>query len=255
MKLLQGKTVVVTGGSQGIGLGLVLRVAADGANVVFCSRSADKGAAALRQLEESGGSGHYLQADVGIKDQARGLIEAAVERYGQLDGLVNNAQSMGPWQPVVDKSDEVYELALNSGLHATRWLMNFALPHFRRRGGGRIINFGSRRGVYGARLTAEYNTAKEAIRGLTRTVAREWGCHNVTANVICPASESDKQAEYFKANPELAQRILSTIPLRRMGKPQEDMGALVVGLLSDDARFITGQTFFADGGMHLKRPE
>jgi NAD(P)-dependent dehydrogenase (short-subunit alcohol dehydrogenase family) len=255
MPLLQGKVVVVTGGSEGIGFGIVQKLAAEGAQVVFCSRSADKGAKALQELQALGLTADYLQADVGVRAQAESVVSGAIERYGRIDGLINNAQAEWKWVTVENKTEEAYDKALSSGFHASRWLMNAVFPHFKAQGGGRIINFGSRRAVYGAKLSAEYNSTKEAIRGLTRSAAREWGQYNITVNVICPACESAATIVYMRDNPEMAARTLLAIPMRRLGKPVDDLGALVAGLLGDDARFITGQTFFADGGLHLKRPE
>jgi NAD(P)-dependent dehydrogenase (short-subunit alcohol dehydrogenase family) len=255
MRQLDGKVVVVTGGSEGIGFGLVHRLAAEGANVLFCSRSAEKGAKALQALADAGLQAQYVRADVGVREQALAVVAAAIERHGRIDGLVNNAQAEWKWVPVEDKTEDAYDSALSSGLHASRWLMNAVFPHFKAQGGGRIVNFGSRRAVYGAKLSAEYNATKEAIRGLTLSAAREWGRYNITVNVICPACESAATIVYMQNNPEMAARTLNAIPMRRLGKPVEDLGALVAGLMTDDARFITGQTFFADGGLHLKRPE
>jgi len=252
---LRGKVVVVTGGSEGIGFGIVTKLVMEGAKVVFCSRSAEKGAKATASLLDAGLDADYVQADVGNRQQAERVVAIAIERYGRVDGLINNAQAEWVWVPVEDKTEDAYAKAMSSGFHASRWLMNAVLPHFLRQGGGRIINFGSRRAVYGAKLSAEYNATKEAIRGLSWSAAREWGRHNVTVNVICPACESAGTVAYMKDNPEMAARTLLAIPMRRLGKPVEDLGALVAGLMTDDARFITGQTFFADGGLHLKRPE
>ncbi len=255
MAQLNGKVVIVTGGSEGIGFGIVQKLASEAATVVFCSRSAEKGARAVQALAELGLKADYLQADVGIREQAEHVVATTVQRYGRVDGLVNNAQAEWKWVAVEDKTEDAYDKALSSGFHASRWLMNAVFPHFKAQGGGRVLNFGSRRAVYGAKLSAEYNATKEAIRGLTLSAAREWGAYNITVNVICPACESAGTVAYFKEHPEMAARTLGVIPLRRLGKPVEDLGALVAGLLTEDARFITGQTFFADGGLHLKRPE
>lgn len=255
MKQLLDRVVIVTGGSEGIGFGIVQKLAMEGARVVFCSRSAEKGARATGELRANGLAADYLQADVGVREQAERVVAVALERYGRVDGLVNNAQAEWKWVAVEDKTEDAYDKALSSGFHASRWLMNAVFPHYRAQGGGRIVNFGSRRAVYGAKLSAEYNATKEAIRGLTLSAAREWGKYNITVNVICPACESAGTVAYMREHPEMAARTLRAIPMRRLGKPVEDLGALVTGLLGDDARFITGQTFFADGGLHLKRPE
>ena len=255
MGQLSGRVAVVTGGTQGIGRGIATCLAKAGAQVVICSRS-DKGVhETIAEIEAAGGSVLYVQANVGIKQQAQNVVHAAVERFGRIDALVNNAQGTTPWVPLEQKTDEYFGSSLQSGFHSTLWTMQAAFPQMKAQGGGRIINFGSRRGVFGAKLSADYNATKEAIRGLSRSAAREWGRYNILVNVVLPASESEGTKAYFAANPEIARKITNSIPLRRMGDPERDVGQLVLGLASDDACFITGESFFVDGGMHLKRPD
>jgi len=252
---LHGKVAIVTGGTQGIGRGCAVRLAAEGASVLVCSRSSTGVDATRDAVAAVGGVCAHVAADVGIKDQAQGLVQTAMARFGRLDILVNNAQAQTPWLPLEHKTDDMFQLSLGSGLYAALWLMQAAFEPMRRQGGGRIVNFGSRRGAYAASKTADYNANKEALRALTRTAAREWGRHGILVNMVLPASETDAAKKYFAANPEIAQRVRDSVPLKRMGDPEADIGALVAGLVSDDACFITGESFFADGGMHLKRPE
>jgi NAD(P)-dependent dehydrogenase (short-subunit alcohol dehydrogenase family) len=255
MKRLHGKAAIVTGGTQGIGRGCALRLAAEGARVLVCSRSSTGVRETLDAVASVGGECVHVTADVGVKDQAVGLVHTALARFGRLDILVNNAQAQTPWLPLEQKTDEMFQLSLGSGLYATLWLMQAAFEPMREQGGGRIVNFGSRRGAHAASRTADYNANKEALRALTRTAAREWGRHGILVNVVLPASETDAAKAYFAANPEVAQRVRDSVPLKRLGDPEADVGALVAGLASDDACFITGESFFVDGGMHLKRPE
>ena len=252
---LAGRVAIVTGGTQGVGRGIALAMAAEGAAVMLSSRTPEKGAAVVAEIEAQGGRAVYVRADVGIKAEAQAVVAETAARFGRLDALVNNAQSQGPWCTLEEKDDEAFAIAYASGFQATLWTMQAAFPIMRRQGGGRIINLGSRRGVWGAKQSADYNAAKEAVRGLSRTAAREWGPYNILVNVVCPAANSPGAEAYFAANPGMAAKILGSIPLRRMGDPVADIGGLVVGLASDDACFITGETFFADGGMNLKRPE
>jgi NAD(P)-dependent dehydrogenase (short-subunit alcohol dehydrogenase family) len=255
MGQLDGKVTVVTGGTQGIGRGIATCFAKAGAKVVICSRSNKGVDETMHDIEAAGASAVYVQADVGIKEQAQNVVQTAIERFGRIDVLVNNAQGTTPWVPLEEKTDDNFTGTMHSGFYSTLWTMQTAFPHMKAQGGGRIINFGSRRGVFGAKLSADYNATKEAIRGLSRTAAREWGCYNILVNVVLPASESEGTKTYFAANPEIARKITSSIPLRRMGDPERDVGNLVLGLASDDACFITGESFFVDGGMHLKRPD
>jgi NAD(P)-dependent dehydrogenase (short-subunit alcohol dehydrogenase family) len=255
MNQLEGRVAVVTGGTQGIGRGCAVRLAAAGAKVVVCSRSPTGVEETLAAITAAGGEVTHTFADVGIKEQAQSVVHLAIERYGRVDVLVNNAQATSQWVPLEDKSDEMFQLTFASGFYASLWTMQAAFPSMRDHGGGRIINFGSRRGAFGARLTADYNSTKEAIRGLTLSAAREWGRYGILVNAVLPASETPAAKVYMQANPEIAKKIIASIPLRYMGDPEVDVGNLVLGLACDDGCFITGESFFVDGGMHLRRPE
>ena len=129
--------------------------------------------------------------------------------------------------------------------------MQAAFPHMRDQHFGRIINFCSLNGVTGAWYSVDYNATKEGIRGLTRSAAREWGQHNITVNAIAPGAASEGYRAWADRNPEQARGAEQTIPLRRMGDPEEDLGGVALFLASDDGAYITGHTIFADGGGHM----
>jgi NAD(P)-dependent dehydrogenase (short-subunit alcohol dehydrogenase family) len=119
------------------------------------------------------------------------------------------------------------------------------------RGGGRIINFASINGVYGSKYGLAYNAAKEAIRGLTRTLANEWGRFNITVNVVMPSGMSPSYQAFYNDDPKKADAVAKLNPMRRHGRSQEDIGNAVLGLVSDAGRYITGQSLFIDGGANL----
>ncbi len=118
-------------------------------------------------------------------------------------------------------------------------------------GGGRIVNFGSINGAFGSRYGTAYNATKEAIRGLTRTLANEFGPHGVTVNVVLPAGLSPAYEAFYRDDPKRADAVARVNPMRRHGRAEEDIGAAVAGLASDAARYITGQSLYVDGGAHL----
>ena len=118
-------------------------------------------------------------------------------------------------------------------------------------GGGRIINFVSLNGINAHMYSADYNAAKEAIRALTRTAAREWARHNVLVNAIAPAAATPAYAAFAEAAPENAAEMLEQNPMGRMGDPEQDIGGVALFLASDDSRYVTGNTLFADGGGHI----
>jgi len=129
--------------------------------------------------------------------------------------------------------------------------MQAAFPHMRAKRWGRIVNVCSLNGVNAHMYTAEYNTAKEALRALTRTEAREWARHGICANVICPAAVSVQYEAFARSNPELAARLTEQNPMGRMGDPELDIAPAVAFLCSDDARYVTGNTLHVDGGGHI----
>jgi NAD(P)-dependent dehydrogenase (short-subunit alcohol dehydrogenase family) len=121
----------------------------------------------------------------------------------------------------------------------------------KRQGGGRVINLCSLNGVNAHMYTVHYNTAKEAVRALTRTAAREWAPYNILCNVICPAAATEAYRAVMDANPEMEKQLLAQHPMHRMGDPEEDIGGVALFLASEDSRYVTGNTLFVDGGSHI----
>lgn len=251
---LDGKVAVITGASYGIGRGVALRLAREGAKLVLCSRTAARATDMLDEVRALTPHVRYVAADVGIKSQIENVIAEATQAYGRLDILINNAQTVMPWTPLEDKPDDDWDQTLNSGLYATLWAMRAAMPAMRAAGGGRIVNFGSIFGVSGSRWAADYAACKEAIRGLTRTAANEWGRYGITVNVVLPAAESDASRSFRENHPAAYKLMRGRVPLGRHGDPERDIGGAVLGLVADEGRFITGETLFLDGGLGISRP-
>jgi NAD(P)-dependent dehydrogenase (short-subunit alcohol dehydrogenase family) len=251
---LRGKVAVITGASYGIGRGLAMRFAREGARLVLCSRTASRAGEMLDELRAITPAVHYVPADVGIRSEIEHVIAEAARVYGRVDALVNNAQTVMPWTPLEDKPDDDWQQTLQSGLQATLWAMRAAFPLMKAQGGGRIVNFGSIFGVNGSRWAADYAACKEAIRGLTRTAANEWGRYGITVNVVLPAAESDATKAFKQNHPAAYQLMRGRVPLHRHGDPETDIGGAILGLVADEGRFITGETFFLDGGLGISRP-
>ncbi|HVN36671.1 MAG TPA: SDR family oxidoreductase [Myxococcota bacterium] len=252
MKRLEGRVAVVTGAGRGIGRGVARRLAREGAAVVVAELDPESGARCAKELrDELGAKVLYLRTDVGRKEDVLAMIERSVAVLGSVDVLVNNAWGGGTTERLERKTDAMMEHGFRVGLMSAFWAMQAAFPHMRARRWGRIVNVCSLNGVNAHMYTVEYNTAKEALRTLTRTAAREWARHGICANAICPAAVSVQYEAFRAANPELAARLTAQNPMGRMGDPEEDIAPVVAFLASDDARYVTGNTIHADGGGHI----
>jgi NAD(P)-dependent dehydrogenase (short-subunit alcohol dehydrogenase family) len=246
MDRLAGKVAVVTGGSQGIGLALARAFARAGAAVVMSSRREDAILDAARQISVNGAQAIGVQADVAKRDDARRTIMTAVDHFGRIDILANNAQATRQAK-IEDITDDSIALTFGSGLFGTLFHMQEAFPYLRERGGS-VINFATRQGIYGEPGDGIYGANKEGIRALSRSAAREWGKFGIRVNVINPAALSPSAEKALAADPVRAQKYLDEISLGRFGKPDEDIAPIAVFLASEDGRYVTGQTINADGG-------
>jgi NAD(P)-dependent dehydrogenase (short-subunit alcohol dehydrogenase family) len=248
---LAGKVAIVTGAGQGIGRGIARRFAREGASIVVAEWNEETGARTASELAALGGEGRFVRTDVGRREDVEGSVEAALSTFGRIDVLVNNAWSGAPLGRVEWRRTEEMEAALRIGFLSNFWSMQAVFPVMKRQGGGRIINLCSLNGVNAHMYTVHYNAAKEAVRALTRTAAREWARHAILCNVICPAAATEAYRAVIAANPEMERTILATNPMGRMGDPEEDIGGAALFLASDDSRYVTGNTLFVDGGSHI----
>ncbi|MEI4509443.1 SDR family NAD(P)-dependent oxidoreductase [Sphingopyxis sp. CCNWLW253] len=250
MARLAGKVAIITGGSQGIGQGIARVFASEGAKLLITGRTPEtlkETAAAIRGV---GGTVEWICGTAGVRADAEATARKAIELFGAIDILVNNAQTSRPGTPFEDNDDALLDLTLRSGLYGTFHHMQAVLPHMKTSGGS-IINFGSREGIMGGVGFAAYAATKEAIRGLSRSAARELGCHNIRVNVICPAALSPIAIEYLDNHPEEAEAYRKDIALGYFGDCEADVGRAALFLASDDSRYVTGQTINVDGGQAM----
>ena len=241
MQRLKGRAAVVTGAGQGIGRGIARRFAREGANVLVAEIDERTGRACADELA----------AEFGVREQVVAAVERTVAEFGSVDILVNNAWGGGGVARLEYKTEEDLEHGWRVGLLSAFWAMQAAFAHMRAAGWGRIISVCSLNGVNAHMYTADYNAAKEALRALTRTAAREWGRHGICANIICPAAATVAYEAFRRASPENAAKLLEQNPLGRMGDPETDIAPVVAFLASEDARYVTGNTLFVDGGGHI----
>lgn len=248
MRRLAGKTALVTGEGRAWA-GHRARAGGRGAAVVITGRTEGRLKDTARAIAERGGRVHTLVGDVGEQADVERMVAETVREFGGLDVLVNNAQSSVQRRLEQTSYDDV-QLAYRSGPLAAFHAMRAALPHLKASRGS-VVNLGSSAAVLGEAGFASYAMAKEAIRGLSRVAAREWGPYGIRVNVVCPAALSPAAEEYFAAHPEKAEQVVVSIPLGRMGDPETDIGRAVAALVSDDMGYLTGATLMLEGGRTL----
>jgi NAD(P)-dependent dehydrogenase (short-subunit alcohol dehydrogenase family) len=249
---LSNKVAIVTGGGNGIGRGIVRRFAREGARVVVAEIDDDRGVqVAEGTSREFGADVRFLHTDAAAKEDTLAMVAFARETWGTVDVLVNNAWGGGRVGRFERKTDEEMDQGLAMGLMGPFWAMQAVLPIMKARRDGAVINMCSLNGVNAHMGTLQYNVAKEALRCASRTAAREWAQWQIRVNVICPAAKTAASHAVFAAHPELEAAADATNPMGRLGDPEEDIAPVAVFLAGDDARYLTGNTLFVDGGGHI----
>lgn len=243
---LDGRVAVVTGAGGGIGAAVARRYAAEGARVVVAEVDELTGQAVSDEV-----GGLFTRVDVSDRHQVEAMVAAAVETFGRLDILVNNAWGGGDVSRVESKTDQVLAAGLAVGFYGPFWAMRAAFPHMKTQGWGRVVNMCSLNGVNAHMGTLEYNAAKEALRALTRTAAREWAPTGVVVNALCPGAKTEAFRRMVSRRPDLEQLADRGNPMGRIGDPDADIAPVAVFLASEECRYLTGNTLFVDGGAHI----
>ncbi|MEN5073844.1 SDR family oxidoreductase [Isoptericola cucumis] len=243
---LAGKAAIVTGGAGGIGQGIVRHFLARGAKVLVVDivdqAAGDELVAGLVPAENVA----YLRSDISAAENAPVIVAAAVERFGALDALVNNAHA-SQQAPIMETTQEMWDLSLGSGMYATFHLMRAAYPELTKTRGA-VVNFASGAGLKGLPNQVTYAAAKEAIRAITRVAAHEWAADGVRVNLVSPVALTPGIEQWSKAYPDAYEEVRQGIPLGRLGDPEDDIAPVVAFLAGDDSRYVTGQTLMTDGG-------
>ena len=248
MGSLDGKVAIITGAGQGVGEGIALALAKEGAAIVASGRTESKLRDVCAKIEAVGGQALAVTGDVMKPDDIARVIDQTLARFGGIDILVNNAQIIHN-HPLDDIDDRMFEEVFDSGPFATFRFMKAVRPHITARGGGSIVNLASSAPVrWDAKGFGVYSAAKQAIRSLSRAAAHEWARDGIRVNTIAPFASSPALDYWLEVDPEAAKATLATIPLGRIGDPERDIGRAVVFLVGPDAGYVTALTMPLDGG-------
>ena len=253
---LTEKIAIVTGGAVGIGGAIARRLAADGAKVLIADITAEKAAENVAGIQGSGGTASAYEVDISQAEQIRPMIERAVELWGGLHILVNNAWgTLEPDGTALTLTETAFDRALSASQKAVFLSSKYGVPHIQASGGGSIVNISSVHGQLVAPSSLAYEMTKAAIIAMSRQMALDFGPIGVRVNCICPGHiVTERQAERWESNPSLLRFFDQHYPLRHTGVP-DDIANAVRFLCSDEAGFITGHTLVVDGGMTIQLQE
>ena len=265
MGFLTGKTAIITGAGRAvlsdgrcgsIGYGIATAYAKEGANLVITGRNVKKLEDAKEELESKYGIKVLaIQADVsaGQDNEAvvANVVKQAVDTFGGIDVLINNAQASASGVTLADHTLEQFNLAMYSGLYATYFYMQACYPYLAKSHGS-VINFASGAGLFGNYGQCSYAAAKEGIRGLTRVAATEWSKDDINVNIVCPLAWTAQLEQFQKAYPEAFAANVKTPPMGHFADPETEIGRVCVQLANPDFKYMTGETLTVEGGIGLR---
>ena len=265
MGFLKGKTAIITGAGYAvledgrcgsIGYGIATAYAKEGANLVITGRNVQKLEDAKKALEEAYGI-KVLVVPADVNDNSdneaivNNVVQQAMEAFGRIDVLINNAQASASGVTLADHTTEQFNLALYSGLYAAFYYMKACYPYLKETKGS-VVNFASGAGLFGNFGQCAYAAAKEGIRGLTRVAATEWARDGINVNVVCPLAWTAQLEQFQRAYPEAFAKNVQTPPAGHFADPELEIGRVCVQLASPDFKYMTGETLTLEGGLGLR---
>ena len=262
MGFLTGKTVIITGAGRAvlsdgrcgsIGYGIATAYAKEGANIVITGRNVKKLQAAKEELEAKYGVKVLtVQADIAAGNDneaiAANVVKQAVDTFGGIQVLINNAQASASGVTLADHTTEQFDLAIYSGLYAAFYYMKAAYPYLVESKGS-VVNFASGAGLFGNYGQCAYAAAKEGIRGLTRVAATEWGKDGINVNIVCPLAWTAQLENFQKAYPDAFKANVKMPPMGHYGDAELEIGRVCVQLAMPDFKYMSGETLTLEGGM------
>lgn len=245
---LDGLTVLVTGAGGGVGRGIARALAAQRAHVFVATRS-ETGNTVASELTEKGYRASWVRCDVTVAESVIDAVKAVTNETGRLDAVVHNATSNASSQPhrLEDVDDALWQDHIGVSVTGAYHCASAAFEALRERAGTFLV-MTSPAGIEGSATLPLYATMKGALRGFAKSLAREWGPHGITVNVVSPLAYSPAMTAAIEAEPAMEERLARRIPLGRIGDPETDIGSAVAFLVGPQARYVTGQTIGVDGG-------
>jgi NAD(P)-dependent dehydrogenase (short-subunit alcohol dehydrogenase family) len=253
MGKLDGLVAIVTGGGGGVASGMTIALAREGADIAIVERNPDRAAEAALRVEKVGRRAVSIVCDVSQREQVDAAVEETLSSLGGLDILVNNATGVNMSTsnlPFMDHTEADFDRILGVDVKGSFHFMQACFPYFEAQGRGKIINFSSGAGTERMAGFAAYSAAKEGVRALTGVAAREWGPLGINVNVVCPAAVTPGLTNFIEnhPDPEYKKTAIGDRPIPRLGDPEKDIGQVVCFLASTESDYLTGQTFWVDGG-------
>lgn len=245
----EGKTVIVTGAGRGIGEAYALGFARERANVVVVDVVASRAESTAKKVEEAGGKSLIQAMDVSKKKDVDAMAEKTVERFGRIDALVNNAGVLFQ-EPFLTSTEEQYYKIYDVNVKGLFLCAQAVARQMIKQKKGKIINVSSIAAIVGQANLSLYSSSKGAVLSLTRAMALELAPHNIQVNAILPGTTETPMAADALANPETRAQLTGGIPLGRLGKPEDHVGA-VLYFASEESNWCTGQTLIVDGGYSM----
>jgi 3-oxoacyl-[acyl-carrier protein] reductase len=244
-KRINEKVAIVTGGAQGIGQGICLRLAEEGARVAIFDLNLAEAKKTAKEIEKSGGTALALKVDVSKSSEVDAAVKQVISKFGKVDILVNNA-GISLTSKVANMTDEIWDRTLDVNLKGVFLCCRAVVTHMKERKYGKIINIASILALRGSVYYAHYGATKAGVVAFTQGLAIELGPHNINVNAIGPGIIDTPMAA-GDVEPEYRQRLIKGIPLRRIGTPR-DIANAALFLASDEATYITGQCLYVCGG-------
>lgn len=245
----KGKTIIVTGAGRGIGRAYALGFAREGANVVIAEINADNAAAVAGEIKEMNREVLTVEVDVRKKFEVEELVKKTTDKFSKIDVLVNNS---GIWfsGSILDSSEEIWDRLFEVNVKGTFLCTQAVAKEMVRQNSGKIIIVSSIAAIVGQPNLAAYSASKGAVLSMTRVAALELAPYNINVNAILPGTTDTEMAEEALRDPTIRKRLAENIPMGRLGKPEDHVGA-VLYLASEEANWCTGQTITVDGGYSM----